>query len=345
MPAATITGKSARIGLAKQTTFGTPVPPSSTVGLWPRWQQGARITPMSTTSQIFEGDGSLDVGLNVKTAQWGEGIVTCLPRPKELAMLFTAFTGTGSDTAVIISAGPNYTHTIAPIIGNYANDLYTLGMNVGSAYYAQLSDAICHSLHLTTSTTQPQLQLEAQFTGIVNSQSVTPATTAFLTDGPFYFYSSNGSWTLDTLLVGSNNANWAAAVRSLDLTFSRELRPESFMAESITPLQLTAFARTISGSIEFLWQDGGLNASAYFNGGTTDSATIPYGNIQMVFKCDSDNTQTFTLTLPKTSLKSPTITPSLDGSPITQTAEFTNFRNAGAGPFTAAIINTSTTAY
>lgn len=413
----TVPGRTVNIGLAKQSSQGTHVAPTSSVGQWVRWLQGSKIRPDAEFKQEFEGDGSRGWSLNYKARQSALGKIVVYPRPQEAALLLQAFSGSGSDaitastgligtsTAVAATGSQSFTvtatatgqsalanvtngtkltfdiglsnaetvtltawnsgtgagtatfvntHTGTPTVAQPATHVitpqssglasyYTLGQNTGTAsgnkLYQEAVDCILNQMVITGGITAPPIKFDCDWLGITNSQSTTLATTALVTDGPFYWFS--GTWTINSALIGASSQNWSVAVKDLTVTFNNNMTIGDFMAETITPVPLTQENLTIEGSLTLLWQDGGIFAATYFNGGTADSSTVPTGQLQFVFASATDSQQTLQITFPAASLKMADIEPDLSGKPIEQKADFAILRPSSGAIYTATALVSS----
>jgi hypothetical protein len=350
MAATTTPGYANIMALAKQSAQGTANPISTTnltnnTGYWLRWLQGSKVRPSSDMQQEWEGDGSRGQSLNFKKGQWGTGKLITYCRPRNAAMIFTAFSGSGSD-AHSGSSAP-YTHAITPVLTSAAYDYYTLRHSIGkgsSTVTTQVVDAVCHQIVVTAGAQNPPLKLDTDWTGLTNTQTVGSVTAASMeTEGPFYWF--NGTWTLASALAGSGNANWATAVQDISLTFAADLTPTDFVAEAITPLPFSPGNIKLTGEITLLWQDGGIDASAYFNGGSSDSATVATGDLSVTFACSSDNTQTLTIHIPHASWTMSDIEPDLSGKPVQSKASLVGLNVTGSTIYTVTVLNSANVGY
>jgi len=306
--ATTVSGRAYAQGLAKQAALGTAVPPSSTVGLWPKWENGTNTQPQSRTKKYNEGDSSAFQSLNIKTGQWGMGKFVTYARPKEAAMLLTALSGPGSDVLGPAPVAPatNTTHTITRTVPG-ALDLYTIAANVSTNYYRQMVDAVCSKVVISASKEDPLLKLEADWLGLTNSQGTTLATTSVLTDLPFGYF--GGTWIAP---VASLNGQ----VTGFTCTIDNGISPENYIGETVTPNPFSGTITLVTLELDVFWTDGGAAAAAYFNNGTTDSPLLPTSPFSAQFACQSDPTQTFKLSLPNVSFDSTVLTPATEGAPM-----------------------------
>ncbi len=303
--ATTVSGRAYAQGLAKQAALGTAVPPSSTVGLWPKWKNATNAQPQSRTKKCNEGDGSAFQSLNIKTGQWGMAKFVTYARPKEAALLATALSGPGSDVPGAL-AGANYPHVITRTAAG-ALQPYTIAANVSSNYYRQIVDAVCHKMVISASKEDPLLKLDADFLGLTNSQGGTLATSSVLTDLPFGYF--GGTWVAP---VTSLNGQ----VTGFTCTIDNGVSPENYIGETVTPNPFSGTITLVTLELDVFWTDGGAAAAAYFNNGTTDSPLLPMSPFSASFQCQSDATQTFLLSLPNVSFDSTVLTPATEGAPM-----------------------------
>jgi hypothetical protein len=325
MATSTTSGRRTRFGFNKQPASsghyngaGSPTPPGLTAGFWPKWQQGSYLRPHAETRQEWEGDGQRGQGLNYKTGQWGEAKLICYPRPMELVALFEAFSGHGSKTG-------SATGVVMPALDE-DNDYYTVVSNIGAAYSQQLEDAICTRLVISSSAANPALRAEFDFFGRINraDTALVSAHDSTLGYRPFYWFSTAGNWSFPAALFGANFADWEDAVQEFTLTLETEMTPTDYIAESIQPLPFVPGNMRASGSMTMLFQDGGIMAAAYFNGGTTDSDKVAEGDASVKFLCDSVTSpqQDFLLDIPNCSWTMPEFTPDPSGKPLQITVPF-----------------------
>jgi hypothetical protein len=309
---------------------------------------GTSTAVTSTGSQSFTVTASAGALTNVTN---GSQLTFDIGKSNAETVTLTAWNSTtGAGTATFVN-----THTGTPTVAQPATHVitpqnsgtpsyYTLGQNTGSVagnrLYQQAVDCLLNQLHITAGITAAPIKFDADWVGLTNSQSTTQQTTALPVDGPFYWYS--GTWTINSALIGGSAQNWAVAVKDLSVTLNNNVNPEDFMAETITPGTLTMENLSITGDLTLLWQDGGMFAAAYFNGGTADSSLIASGQLQFVFASSTDSQQTWTLNIPNASLTMSEIEPDLSGKPIEQKASFVALRPSTGSIYTSTHLISST---
>jgi len=94
MPIVPIREDNAYVGIAKQSSQGSPVAPSTFV----RWLDGTKLEFGMKTAEVWEGDGSRHVSQLIKEQQMVKVTVKFNPRPIELGFFEAAALGSNSDT-------------------------------------------------------------------------------------------------------------------------------------------------------------------------------------------------------------------------------------------------------
>ena len=361
MAATTTLGYYSTFGIAMQTVAPTGAPAGSTApsgtadavnSQFIRWLQGSMLRPNADFRQEWEGDNSRGQALNYKAGQWSMAKLVHYPRADDAAFVLAAFCGQGSDSCTSSSPSTGHnTHVITPVlsaasnygVSNYYSIQNTLGYGTGATILIA-QDMVCQQLQITAGVSSPLVKFESDWLGGYSTQTTgsVPTITWPTAEMPFYFFGS--TWTLGTTLTGSaGNTAWEAAVRDLSLTFSSELTPGDFQAESIVPLVMQPGNLKVTGNLTLIWQDGGVQAAAYFAGTGTDTPNIVTGALTATFLCGSDSTQTFEISIPAASYNMSEIVPDLSGKPVLQTCQLTGLASVSGGtptaPFTATIID------
>lgn len=106
-----IRSDNAYVGIAKQTSQGTPVAPSKFF----RWLDNTKLEMDLKNTEIWEGDGTRRLSQLVKKTQMTKGTISFNPRPIELGFIEAACMGTSSDT--VTAAAASTTLSSAPSIG------------------------------------------------------------------------------------------------------------------------------------------------------------------------------------------------------------------------------------
>lgn len=95
-----IRSDNAYVGIAKQSSQGTPVAPSKFV----RWLDNTKVEMDLKNTEIWEGDGTRRLSQLVKKTQMTKGTISFNPRPIEVGFFEAAFMGTASDTVTAAAA-------------------------------------------------------------------------------------------------------------------------------------------------------------------------------------------------------------------------------------------------
>ncbi len=94
-------GNAYQISLGHQTVEGTPVTPTQSF----RWIAGTTVDPDKKETEIFEGDGGIDISfVNTDSSMW-KGKLVFYPRPIDVGMVIDAVMGTSSEALVTAPTG------------------------------------------------------------------------------------------------------------------------------------------------------------------------------------------------------------------------------------------------
>jgi hypothetical protein len=119
-----IRSDNAYFGLAKETTPGTAVAPTT----FPRWYDGSQLEYDLKSEELWEGDGTRRLAQLVKNRQSVKIKLKCSPRSVEMGVLESATMGTGSDA--ITTSTPSTTSTGAVTGGTST----TVGLTSGTGF-------------------------------------------------------------------------------------------------------------------------------------------------------------------------------------------------------------------
>jgi hypothetical protein len=243
MPYPTITerdGSLSATGLAKETTFGTPV--AATTFL-PMTSNTMEVDPGWFSPELMMATRDLHV-FNLYGQAVYTGAVAGPFFPTNAAELMIASIGTD----VVTGAGPLYTHTISQ-----ANTLpsLTIEKNLGSFQSIQFAGCRIGKMTLNVPATNEAANVSYDATGQSAAILTTPTTVSVTNESPFVF--AEGSLTLFT--------HARAEVTSASITIDNGLKSTYTFSGNHGPSFITPVTLHVSGSITLTWSS--LNDATY----------------------------------------------------------------------------------